>query len=350
MLKRLNKAIYNCEVVSTNSQRLIVSYSSDQQDSIQRVINSWEHVCQNNEPISRIKVLMAIQSGMASDTLLAEYIYNYRYKYSKRVEHSYLTANFELHKEYMDYVPPVKDFDQWTARWTSDLILQQPTNSSTYLVCLLLSNHIKEFNDTYGSKAYRKHPLVVMVNDMMMAQSGEYHPFTIKVGAWVPAGKLAQYQPCTMIGFELGGEIEEKSRLDLVFDIAFLNRNSPIELQIGSGAPVQTNAKAVLNLGMIYTRQFQVNKKLSIDALGGLGYGRVDTDLKKPKKPDEEDSYYGAGAIDFSWGAMLRTKIGYRSQLGLRFMYHYAPYKAFSHRLAQDIGNQYATTAIVYRF
>jgi hypothetical protein len=168
---------------------------------------------------------------------------------------------------------------------------------------------------------------------------------------WVPAGKLATgYKPSAFIGFELGGEITEQSRLDLFFDVAILQGDSPITLNVSSSGPVQTTAKAVLNLGVSYTRQFQVRKNLGLDAIGGLGYGRVDTDLKKPRKPDEEDSYYGAGTVDFSWGAMLRTKIGYRHQLGLRVMYHYAFYAATSKILEQDIGNQYYTVGLMYRF
>jgi hypothetical protein len=349
MLRRLNKAIYSCEVVSTNSQQLIVSFSTYQRDSILRVTNAWEHVCQNNEPISRVRILAAIQSDLANDTLLAKYLFHYRNKYINRVQESYVSANFELHKEYLDYVPPMKDFDQWTAHWASDLVRQHPANSSSYLVCLLLSNHIKEFIDTYESKAYRKHPLVVMVRDMMIAQSGERHFAAIKAGAWIPTGKLAQYQPCVAIGFELGGKVLERSRLDLVFDIAFLNGNSPITLQIGSAAPVQTDAKTVLDLGVAYTREFQLKRNLYLDAIAGLGYGRVDTELKKPKKPDQNDSYYGVATMDISSGVMLRTSVGGRHQLGLRFMYHYAPYKAFSDILVYDIGNQYSTIGLMFR-
>jgi hypothetical protein len=353
LISRLNKPIKNCEIVSYNCQELLVGYTIDQSDSINKILSIWKDYCGEVEPILRIKILMSIFQLQYLDSINKDYINDYIYKYKFRKgasdEEKY-NEIYEYQKGYFDYIPLRGKFDNWTRQIAADLIKKQKPKSSEYLFCLLFSDSIKSFDKVLNSREYNKNYIRNTIVEKNYNSWSRGLTLNILSGIWIPVGKLSStFKPSPQFGLSFGLPIAKSFRIDLGIILAALVNDKNFDLNVENSVK-SANASVCVTFGGWVTKEFKLNNTLFLDAICGIGMGRIDTDLKKPKSNnDNNDSYYGIGTVDASIGANIRKIVFKRNNIGLNLSYHFVPY-SLDKILVKDFGNQFTSLSLIYRF
>ena len=353
LLKKLNRPIKNCEVIAYNSQELITQFKVNQIDSINPILKIWENYCGETEPILRIKILMAISLGLYRDSVHDDYIKEYisKYKYRKAVsEESKYAEIYEGQKGYFDYVSPGGLLDNWTKQTALDLIMIQKKNTSEYLFCLLFGGEIEAFDKSLNSKEYENNYVSQTLVEKRYHTWNRGITFTLLSGVWVPLSKLSEtFKPSPQFGLAFGLPVAKSTRIDLGIVLAILANDKNFDLRVENTIK-SANAKVCVTFGGWVTREFRVSKSVFVDAIGGIGLGSIDTNLKKPKQAnDNQDYYYGVDTADMSIGTSIRKRVFTKSSVGVNLSYHFAPYK-LDDKLVNDIGSQFSTISLIYRF
>jgi hypothetical protein len=353
LIKKLYEPILTCEIVATNSQKLLPTFSLYELAGINQILSVWESNCSNTEPIQRLRILMAVFHGGLSDSLYNDYVDNHlsgfrsRLRAGKSDNRGY---TYEYNKVWLDYVPPGGEYDKWTQRIAIDLLGSRSLSKSEYLLCLLLSGNDVLFEKEIYSEEYKETSLSKKLRQRAYDYWNYGMIFKISTGVWIPMGQLScNFQPSPLLTFAFTLPIQKSTRLDLGIQLAILLQAKPFLIQVDN-LEYTVHAKTSGNVGAWLTREFGVGEKSHLDIMGGIGVGLMDTDLKKPQQnPDGTDNYYAITTIDLSFGASIRTRVFKKRSMGLNVSYHFAPY-ALDKKLVKDFGNQYLTTGLVYRF
>lgn len=353
LIKRLNQPIINCEIVATNSQELITNYSIDQLDIITNVLSVWENHCGNNEPIERIKILLAIKKGEPIDTLLNEYLQWNQYKYRNRIEYNqYAKSNeaYESNKGYYNYIPLQGKFDAWTSKIAANLLSMLQPGTSEYLACLFFSNKFVQFETEIDSKRYDNNLVVKSIKGIRYDDWNNRLRISLITGIWMPVGKLASsFDPGPQFGIAFGLPVSKTIRVDIAMIFAVPSNKKSFDINV-ENTTKNVNSRYAVFLGGWVTKEYRINDNFFFDAIGGIGLGTISTDLKKPQSNNnDKDSFYDLATIDMNIGAGLRRKIFKTSTIALQQSFHFAPYNTDS-KLKTDLGNQFMTTSLIYRF
>jgi len=356
IVKQLSKPISNCETITLNAQEIISKFSINQYDSIYQVLRIWENKCGRTEPIERLKILLDIQQNRLVDTIYKTYILQLIPKFKNRVmssKHDDYKVIFEYDKIYFDYLPLQSSFDNFTKKTALNLLTKQEKGTSEYLFCLLFSENIEQFNKTLNSSdyvdSYIYKTIYANLYNNNNFQLGNRMNLKISVGIWLPKDKLAEtFKPAPQFSAFLGYNIYKSLYLDIGANLRPPIVDKNFDLNIAD-TTTSVNGKMCLTFGGWIYNEFKLNKNLFFDVVGGIGLGRIDTDLKRPKQSsDDVDKYYGVSTYDASLGINLRKRIFKTNSVGINFSYHYAPYNNDS-LLHTDIGNQFMTISILFR-
>lgn len=354
LLKKLSKQVVNCETIATNAHELIPNYTIDQQDSLQAVISLWKKYCSDREPLARLNILNSIYNKKNIDSIFIFYIEYYGFEYKTREYVSkqiYANERYEQNKHFFSYVPLNSKFDAWCKAVARLLIKNYPEGSSEYLACKLFGEGVDAFNREYSFEIYENNPIALYIQKKKDEQWYETITLNLSSGIWVPIGKLSEFaHPGFMFGMSFGSKLFQNIRIDFGINVAFLKSKEKFQIQTSNGIkPV--NAKNCMSIGLMATKETAIAKYSFVDISTGIYFGRIDTDELKPRDGnDDEDSYYGVGALDLSLGAAFRQRVSDQSMLAINAGFHYAPYYKFDDDLKQEIGSQFATFMITYRF
>jgi hypothetical protein len=353
LIKRLNRPITNCEIVATNSQDLITSYSIDQFDSITKILSVWENHCGDNEPTQRIKILLAIKKGESIDTLLDEYLQWNHYKYKSRIEYNRYAKNneaYESNKGYYNYIPLRGKFDAWTSEIATDLLSNLQKGTSEYLACLFFSNSFAQFEIELNSKQYANNYVVKSIKGIRYDHWNNRLRISLITGIWMPLGKLeTTFDPGPQFGIAFGMPVSKMLRVDIAMVFAVPQTKKPFEINADNTIKSVKSDYAIFFGGWI-TKEYRINDNFFFEAIGGLGLGAISTDLKKPQSnTNDRASHYQISSFDMNAGVSLRRVIFKSSSIAIQQKFHFAPYSV-DRQLKTDIGNQFTTTSLIYRF
>jgi len=343
----------NCEMIASNCQRILPQYNISQIKSIKEILSIWEIKCGEVEPIIRLKILLDIAERVFVDKKYEQYVTESIYVYKNRVSASkkenYIGI-FDYRKSYYSFVPLRSKFDEWTKSIAQKLIKEQKTGTSEYLLCLLLSEQIDDFYKVLKSKEYDENFIKTTVYNEIYETWQIGMIYNVIIGAWIPIGELSNtFSLSPLIGFRAGFTFNGSVRFDIGVNIRLQNQNKPFLINANDTA-TEVNSKVGFTGGLWLTKEYRLRNKVMLDAIVGLGIGFIDTDLKKNNpNPDENEKYYIIETADLSVGMNIRKRIFMRNSIGLNLSYHYAPYN-LDKELITNIGNQYLTTSIIYRF
>jgi hypothetical protein len=356
LLKQLSKSVTNCERLTLNAQRIITEFSINQTDSIYKVLQIWESQCGKTEPVERLKILSDIQQDKFVDTAYKTYILQLVTKYKNRITSSKqdnYRQIFEFDKAYFDYLPLRSNFDSFTKEIAQDLLSKQRKGTSEYLFCILFTDNFEEFNNLLNSHEYENSYFYKSVYSEI--DKNYYNSWTTRMnfklssGIWLPVKKLSEtFKISPQIGAFFGYQLYNNFYLDLGIFIRPLINDENFDLNTNNTAN-SVNGTVCLTFGVWLYNGFKLNKNLFMDIIGGIGLGRIDTDLKRPEQySDDVDKYYGVSTYDASVGINLRKRIFEKSSIGLNLSYHYAPYNN-DNLLKTQLGNQFLTMSIIFR-
>lgn len=356
IVKQLSRPISNCETVTLNAQEIISEFNANQSDSIYKILQMWENKCGKTEPIERLKILLDIQQNRLVDTAYKTYISQYIQKFKRRISSSKqdnYKEIFEYDKTYFNYLPLRSSFDNFTKNLALSLMSKQNRGTSEFLFCMLFSEYIEQFDKTLNSYEYvdsyiHKTTYADLYNNRDY-QVGEKMNMKISVGIWLPKDKLAEtFKPSPQFGFFLGYNLYKSLYFDFGASIRPLIADKNFDLNINNSISSVNGTVNATVAAWIYN-EFKLNNNLFLDIVGGIGLGRISTDLQKPKLySDDVDTYYGISTYDASLGINLRKRIFETNSIGINFSYHYAAYNN-DFLLHTDLGNQYITASLLFR-
>lgn len=352
LLNRLTQPVTDCKAVSMNSQTLISGYNLDQTNSILSVLDAWQQLCGQTEPIMRMRILIDIKNGTFEETKYKVYFDYYISKYEQRIRHAdnpdYQNTNSN-YAQYLDYVPTNGTFDNMSRDLAFSLVDTQVTNSMSHLLCILFTGDITTFLTKYNALMFRRTSNDPYSNNNRNVYS-PYNPFSelysISTGICLPAGKLKNsFNPSPYIGLDFGGPIGTKYRLAFDFGIVPISENSRITLHNTKDTTVTINS--LISVGLKLTRKNQFYKNFFIDLSVGAGVNSISTDLlKKPASGrNKEDTYYSVTTADFNCGISVRYRFKNKMSVSLFNDWHLAPYN-WSKISTPSIGNQYLISGL----
>jgi hypothetical protein len=349
LMQRLNKPIINCEVIATNAQALLPTYTLEQWDSIAPILAIWEKACGNSEPIQRIQILFDIHANRLVDSNYKQYMQWLIYDYKNRVEDAKrenYNQIFEYYKIRFNFVPLGGAFDAWTQAIAQQLLPKQIKGTTQYLFCLVFAHEWARYEVEIQQESY--------INTKMPQKTdrtSDWNPgFSISLlgGIWVPTGTLKQhFENSPQLGAQLGIPLRPTLKLGIVFNICKFYDPKPLEINVEN---VITKANPISNgtFGMWLAKEWGFKKGFFMDGFCGLAVTSIQTDLKKINPSDKNDSNYGISTADFSLGVQFRKNLLKKRGIGVQCSYHFVPYN-WNHLLKTDLGNSFLAVQLVYR-
>ena len=170
------------------------------------------------------------------------------------------------------------------------------------------------------------------------------------VGVWMPVGKLSDtFSASPLLGFRAGFTFAHSIRFDIGVNLRIHTNSKQFQIE-AEDITTKVNSNVGFTGGVWVTKEYKLKNKIMIDAIGGIGIGVIDTDLKKTNtNPDDNDNYYSLETVDFSLGINIRKRVFMKNSIGLNLSYHFAPY-TLDNELITDIGSQFFTTSLIFRF
>lgn len=354
--KKSTASISSCDSTASIYQNKLTYFDINKTDSIQHILNKWEQGCGKVEPILRLEVLMAIHNSTFVDSNHQMYIDNYVNKYIDRItaanEPKYHLI-YESQKDYYDFIPLRGEFDNWTKQIAIDLLPKQINHSSEYLLCLLLSDNIKSFNDAINTDSLSNSKIK---NNFKIIDEDNASIINLNLisGVWIPLGMMSNtFYPSPQIGIKINLPIFKTFSFGIGINLQFLNNVKALDVKSNDNV-LQAKGSTGLNFSAYLSKEYKLGSSLLIDGIGGVGIGRIHTTLAIPPDPTLinqkiEDQYYSIQTIDCSFGVNIKKKIFKKSTIGLNLNYNYTPFYLDS-TLATSIGSNSTSIGLLYTF
>ncbi len=348
----LHQPYADCETIAGNAHRLISDFYFDDIDSMDIILNLWEEECGAVEPVLRLRILLDILENSYADSNYMFYMENYISKYENRIEAAsgeLYFDDYERYKVYFNYVPLRSRFDQLTRRLALDLLPDQKKGGSAYLFALLFSDNAEGFERELELPLYDGNPIKKIREKKRLKRYPWEIDLTLYAGMWSPVGAMTQnFNRNWNLGLLLGSYMNDRTRLDYGVMLHYAGDGKPFEMFV-DGATKEANPTVGLTIGLWLTREFQYTKDLAVDAVAGVGFGVLETDLERANPGPEESKTYSVNTADFSLGVNIRKRVAKNGSLGLNLSWHLTPYK-WDDTLVTDIGNNFVRFNVFYRF
>lgn len=341
LYNKLNTAPPNCEVIASNSQKLIAGLSFNQPDSIRHIVSVWEKYCGNSEPIERLKILMNIAESKFVDSSADFYAVHYlvpfkdslRSKIMYRPTGIYFYANKYGSHEY-HYTSVDTNFNKFTKSWALNLREDKSRTPTAHLLCTLFSENTDKFDEEFNSDLYKPNRLKTKVDGVVNRNREKSVNFDLAAGVWFPQGGLSNYfSPNGSFGFKVGLPIGNNTRFLIYLNDRLASLNKMAGLYSYSYNNSAISNVNFLSVGGEFRKQFNLKNNFSLDVFVGGGLESMEIYKYNQKNASETDTYgihTGMSVIKDNWG--------------LEASYHYAPFN-----LGKDIGSDYISVNLFYR-
>ncbi len=352
LVERLHRPVADCETIAGNAHQLIADVYYDNIDSMDYILNLWEGECGAVEPVLRLKILLDIMENSYADSNYSLYFRQYITKYKNRINASAMETYFneyEKYKTYFDYVPLRSRFDRLTRGMARDMLPDQQRGTTAYLLALLFSDDLEAYERELKQPLYAGNPIREEQERREQVRYPWEIDLTLYAGMWSPTGRMAQIVDRNWnLGLLLGSPMGENYRMDYGLIFNFARNSRPFEMYVGKTYKM-ARAKHGLTIGLWFTREFRFENDMALDAVAGLGFGVLTTDLEKDNPAPDESKNYELNTADFSLGVNVRKRVAGNNSLGLNLSWHLVPYK-WDDTLTQDIGSSFIRFNLFFRF
>jgi len=291
-----------CASSSAKMSSLYVEYMKGNYPlSTKSLLNQWEEKCGLCEPVYRAKILFALKTGTFNDSLFSTQSIEHIFNYQSRIKHltSANTYWYDSKEAYYGYVPPGKDFDNYTRELAATLKLNYPEESTEYMLSEFYSTNsdsifLKLQSPSCPKSALQKEYYTVVKK---YRRKIEFHIAAI-TGIWIPTGKLAILGVHPEIGFQAGWK-RMRMNYDFTVIMRFLDSPNNYYARIGYG----DDARVLTNFFF------------------GI-YGGFDIGVDLFAKKGHEIQCVGGIAFDGIGVSANRTALSYNFNVGLGYRYY----------------------------
>jgi hypothetical protein len=357
LLTNLSKPIINCENIAFNSQQAISSISINHPDSIYEILKTWEKYCEGGEVKERIKILIELNTNKYSDSLHLDYLTDkvniFKNRYYGSISPYYLDR-YQNYKGYFNYVPLRSSIDKWSKRNAQLLIPKYKVGTTEYLLCVLFSEDLIQFDRLIKSSLYSNNLIIKKDIERKREFADSWMKANFLFGLWIPDNRLKSKFGISptfgmSAGFPLGNS--NKYRLDIGMHIYFLNKSKPYFIYVEDSQRV-AKSKIGISIGPTLNREFKLKNSWSSNYCIGLNFSTIETDVKKKiqKDPNTNDpAKYSIQSFDLNFGGNIKRRWLIKNYVGLQILLHYAPY-VIDPKTPKKFGSSFITTSLLIGF
>lgn len=320
----VNKAV-DCSDISYNSGVYFVKYLQEGKiDSAQSIIRYWEEKCGEREPVFRAKILLALNEGTYTDSLLPEGIMSHIYNYKNRVDmirnSSYYT--YDEYKSYFGFTPPGQEFDQKTQDIAKSLTTKFAPESTENTLAEFYSGAVDSIFPRLQDGLEQESLLAQKYNREVeeYLKKGEFH-MALVTGIWLPTGDLTTLGAHPELGFQMGAK-RGKMNYDFTLLIKFLSSANEYIAYRGD-IPEYTDDFFGGYIGFDLGRDIYANNGHEIQLTGGIaidGFDALEGD--EDLDIDSESTF----TYNFNFGLGYRYYITNSFYIGLKAKYNIVDY------------------------
>jgi len=273
--KLMTKRLLNCTDIAYNCSLLIPGYFHDGKiDTVQMFMAYWEGKCGIDEPLMRVKILLAINEGRFQESLYDDRIIDLLLYHQFNMKAAADTVR-QTRKLYSFY--PLDDgFDLFTVSLAQSLLIQKKYKTDLErLFCefyggavdaLFLELSSAQYDDTQ-LKAYYLRYLGATLS------LSDVH-FGLSAGYWMPSGSNDVLGNHPAIGALLGGKFN-KLLLALAIELRFLKAKETYTIR-HDGRLIESRHFLGGFLGVEGGRELLRTNRHEIDLIGGMGLDGFD--------------------------------------------------------------------------
>lgn len=323
--KLMTKKALTCFDIEFNSTQLIEKYYyKNQFDSIDLILDYWEHNCGEIEQIFRTKILRAIWENNFSESMYDEnvlgFVVDFKYKYNDFYNPRFYNYQFSYNK--------IHAFERFTSKVASELITQYDENSIEYLFCNLYSGNINAFfNDLQSSDKYNgtkiKEYYETEIKKALVLP--EAHG-SLTAGTWIPLGNASTLGVHPTLGFEFGVKYK-KFTYNFTANVKFISSKNDY-LVVHLDSLLKTDYFFGGYIGFDVEREFIRIKNNEFSARVGVGYDGFSV-METNKNDDITFNDRGKSINSFNFNIGIGYKYFYKNNtyLGIRGKYNIVQYK-----------------------
>jgi len=261
------------EYVAYNSTYLIMKYYKiHDYDSALLVLNDWETACGASEPITRTRILLAINDNAFDESIYDSTIVDDVLNYIYRMESKTPENLYSGYESYFGYVPIRGEYDYFTQSLADTLLSRGFDTPLELLFCQFYANIV-----TNPLKAIQTETLynnsdikTYYLNRAKKCFSKSGFNFNLFTGIWIPTGNASLLGNHPLIGLQ-GGIKSNKMTYNLTLAFKFVNSANDYVI-LKDGYTDTTNYFFGGYIGLDTERELYKGKKNEIDLLAGIGY------------------------------------------------------------------------------
>lgn len=159
----------------------------------------------------------------------------------------------------------------------------------------------------------------------------KHYFLNVKTGTYLPLGSrknILGTSPYISVGLYINGfsEYNYESNSAVFIDMGFtIPNNRKYFTYSDKDVVFDAKAQMLANISLGYIRKKKIKRNVFWENYGKLGVGILSTNIKKPKKNDN-DYYYSSEVFSFSMGSNIRYK-----RVGFFIEYQFAPFNMSKH-------------------
>jgi hypothetical protein len=316
----------DCEYIAYQSTSLIIKYYKvHDYDSALLVLNDWQTACGESEPITRTRILLAINDHAFDENIYDSTIVDDVLNYMQRIETKSPDTLYGDYKSYFGYVPIRGFYDYFTQSLADSLLKREFDTPLELLFCQfysnIVNNPVKEIkaNKLYSNTAIKSY----YENDVKEALSWPGINISFIAGAWIPTGNAALLGNHPLLGAQVGIKVNKMmGNVTLAFKLAHSANSYAI---YKDGAIDTTDYFFGGYLGLDFEREILKGKKHELDLLFGIGYDGFES-LKSGL--ENTDTYSGHTISSLNMNAGLGYRYFYKKgkYIGLQAKYNVINY------------------------
>ena len=326
--KLMDNRIINCSDISKNSAAYFVNYMNENKfDTAGKILKYWERRCGEKEPLHRAKIILALEQGKYSDTLLSPLILDYVFNYQNRIriikDKNY--AFYDEYQTYFGYIPPGEEFDKFTRRTASILKRKYDPESIEYLWCEFYSDNSDTIFERIQSGHYSGSRLSVEYYKAVnhLKDKGEFNMALI-VGVWMPTGELDMLGIHPELGFQMGAK-HRKMNYDVTLIIRFVDapQKYPVRSKQWNDSIVYSNHFLGGYIGFDVGRDMYLHRGHELQLTSGIALDGFDAIEKDEDQGIDNESIW---SYNVNLGLGYRYYITNQFYIGLRVKYNFIDY------------------------
>jgi hypothetical protein len=322
----VNEYYNEYEFAAYNSTKLIMKYYQVQDyDSALLVLNDWQTACGASEPITRTRILLAINDNAFDesvyDSTIVDDVLNYIYRMESKTPEN-LYSGYE---SYFGYVPIRGEYDYFTQSLADTLLSRGFDTPLELLFCQfyanIVSNPLKEIQTDalYNNTDIKKYYLH-RANKCLSKSGFNFNLFT---GLWIPTGNASLLGIHPLIGIQ-GGVKSNKMIYNLTLAFKFVNSANDYVI-LKDGYTDTTNYFFGGYIGLDTERELYKSKKHEIDLLAGIGYDGFES-IKTDNNNSDPNAGHSINSLNTNFGLGYRYFYKKNTYIGLQAKYNIVNY------------------------